>query len=756
MARISFGGSGLGAQGPTTMSRYATAGICSALVLLTAVILWIRVVGPSDGTSVQLSKGTFHGDRMTVSSVLDDATGLRSGDVVTAIDGIPLRSYPPDRPVHVGSTLTYTVLRDGDLEQVTFRLQDFPVAGFLVQSWPSLLTLLALLATAVFVFHARAADPAAQALMLVAFLAFCGTVTYLLGDQAFRLAAHGPTAMEAAGELALALMWGAIAHFSLVAPGTGLTVTRRRIVVVYSLPLLLHGIYLAWMLPSARSTPEVRGLIAQFSLMPSLVLPLLAAVLLFLSYRATSDIESRRRVRWVLLALALGGLAFLAVWGVPNLMGWPVPPSNLMALIYLPPPVALSAAILRYRLFDVEVIVRRSLLYGSLTASVVGIYLAGAWVLSRVFVTHPTLAAVLAGGLIGLIAPPLHSFLRRRVGRLVYGERDDPFKVLSRLGRIDAAEDPRLVLQTVVETVAQTLRLPFAAIELRRAQSRFAVQVGYGRDTGRSVTLPLALADGVRGRLTLAVSPGQEPFGPADRRLLDTLARQVSGAASMVLLTNELQQSREQIVLAREEERRRLHHRIHDGLGPNLAAGIMRMEAARELLRRNPDAAGRHLDEQIALTRSLIGDIRGLVYNLRPPALDQLGLAGALRERTSQLSRPDTSSRMQVLVAQEGDLGDLPAAVEVAAFWISVEAVNNAIRHAQASLCRVRLARGPTLSVRICDNGRGLPERVRSGGGLISMRERAEELRGTCRVYRGDEGGTVVEVHLPIREAVTD
>ncbi len=729
------------------------AAISTALVLLSALIFWDRAVTPSDGTVVQLSNAPFHSDRMTLTFVLDAGAGLRDGDVVTAIDGIPLRSYASATAAHKGDFLTYSVLRHGRSAQISVRLGEFPVLGFLTRSWASLAVLFILLSMAIFVFHRRAADPAAQALMLIAALTFCGTLAWLLGDQVYRLAADGPTALDVAGELSLAMIWGAVAHFALVAPATSLKVTWGRIAALYSLPLLLYGIYLAIALPAAHDAAEIRGRIAQVSLLPSSVLPLATALLLLLSYRATDDAASRQRMRWLLLTLLAAGLAFLVFWTIPNIMGWPVPPANLIALLWLPPTLAVGAAILRYRMFDIEVIIRRSLLYGSLTVSVVGIYLAGAWVLSRIF-TRPGLAAVLACGLVGFIAPPLHSLLRRRVGRLVYGERDDPFEVLARLGQIDAGADPRLVLQRVAETLGQTLRLPFVAIELRRAQSRFAVEASYGHDSGQSVTVPLTLADGALGRLVLAVGPGREPFGPADRRLLDTLTRQVSGAASLVLLTSELQQSREQIVLAREEERRRLHHRLHDGLGPDLAAGVMRMEAARELVSRDADTAVRHLEEQIALTRSLIGDVRGLVYNLRPPALDQLGLAGALRERTSQLSQPDTPGGMRVLVEQDGVLDDLPAAVEVAAFWIGVEAVSNAIRHAQASICRVCLSRRDAmLSIEIRDDGRGLPDRVRAGGGLISMRERAEELGGTFRAQRGESRGTVVEVRLPIREA---
>lgn len=739
----------------TDMRHRLIAAISIGLLLLCAGMVVDRLVGASDGTVVQLSNGPFHADRLVVDFVIDSADGLRAGDVVVGVNGARLGPYVDVGPIRVGESLTYVVLRDGYTETIPVTLRAFPLACFLAASWLSLVVLSALLAIATFVFRRRPTDPAAQALLLVAALTFCGTVAYLLGEQVVQLAGYGPTFLDFVGELALALIWGALAYFALVVPGAEIRMTWRRVVALYTLPLALHVVYLAVALPTANGPAEVAGRIAQVSWLPSSVLPVVTALVMAFRYRAIHDVESRQRLRWVLITLLGGALAFLSIWTIPNALGWPVPPTNLIMLLFLPPTLALGAAILRYRLFDIEIILRRSLLYGGLTMSAVAIYLAGAWVLSRVFVTRPTLTAVLASGLVGFIAPPLHAFLRQRVGRLVYGERDDPFEVLARLGRVDAAAAPQEVLQTVVDTLGHALRLPYVHIELRRAQSRFSLAASYGNDSDQSVELPLDLADDVRGRLVLAVGPGREPFGPADRRLLDTVTRHVSRAASMVLLTTELQLSREQIVLAREEERRRLHHRLHDGLGPDLAAGVMRMEAARELMSRDADAAAAHLDEQIVRTRSLIGDVRRLVYNLRPPALDQLGLADAIRERANQLLGPNEASRMRIRVEHEGSLAELPAAVEVAAFWISVEATSNAVRHAEASLCRIRLVRGTALMVKIEDDGRGIPDRVQAGGGLISMRERAEELGGTCRIRRTRDHGTVVEAQLPIRTVVT-
>lgn len=691
---------------------------------------------------------------MRITFALDESTGLHDRDVVTAVNGVQLPGQPDLDPLQ-GAPVSYSVIRDGKVEQINFELRGFPVADFLTRAWTSLLWLFTLLGVAGFVFYRRRDDPAAQALMLTAALTFCGTVAWLFGDQAYQLATVGPSILDIAGELSLALVWGGLAHFWLVAPGTSLAVTRRRLLIAYSLPLLLYALYLFIALPNADSVLEVEGRIAQISLIPSSVLPLIVSILMIVSYRSIEDVESKKRMRWVLLTLLAGALAFVVIWTIPNAFAQPVPPENLIALLFLPTTLALGAAILRYRLFDIELILRRSLLYGMLTLAVMGVYLAGAWVLSRLPLVHPGLSAVLVGVLVGVSVAPMRTFLQKRVGRLIYGARDDPFDVVSRLSRINTAADPRAVLQRVAETLAHSLRLPFVAIELRRPHSRFALVASYGESSGAEATLPLATGGDVLGRLTLAVGAGREPFGPADERLLEALTRQVSSAASAVLLANELQQSREQIILAREEERRRLHHRLHDGLGTNLAAGIMQMEVARRLISKDPVAAGSHLDNQIAASRALIGEIRGLIYNLRPPALDQLGLAAALAQRAEQLAQSSgqEENSMRVDVSEQGRLEDLPAAVEVAAFWIGVEAVSNAIRHGVATKCHIKLARNSSLWLEVYDNGLGLPDNIRPGGGWISMRERAEELGGSCVIRRHESGGTVVRARLPIRGA---
>ena len=173
----------------------------------------------------------------------------------------------------------------------------------------------------------------------------------------------------------------------------------------------------------------------------------------------------------------------------------------------------------------------------------------------------------------------------------------------------------------------------------------------------------------------------------------------------------------------REEERRRLRRDLHDGLGPALASLTFKLDAARSLMTRDPARADALLSTVADQMQITVAEIRRLVYNLRPPALDQLGLAAALAESAGQVGG------VAVVVDAPSDLPALPAAVEVAAYRIAQEALTNVARHADARHCWLRLwLENNHLCLEVRDDGRGLPAEVRSGVGLHAMQERAAEL----------------------------
>ncbi|HEX2741045.1 MAG TPA: GAF domain-containing sensor histidine kinase, partial [Rubrobacter sp.] len=412
-------------------------------------------------------------------------------------------------------------------------------------------------------------------------------------------------------------------------------------------------------------------------------------------------------------------------------------------------PVCTYIAILRYNLYDIDVVINRTLVYGALSACVVGIYILAVVALGAIFQAQGNLAVSLsATGLVAVLFQPLRSGLQRSVNRLMYGERDDPYAVISRLGRrLEAAIAPDTVLPTVVETIAQALKLPYAAVLLKEGEG-FTTAAAYGSPTSEPEALPLVYQREEIGRLVLSPRAPGERFSDADRILLEDLARQAEVAVHAVRLTADLQHSRERLVATREEERRRLRRDLHDGLGAQLAGLNVQAGTLRRLIPHDPDAADELVVELRDELRGAIADIRRLVYDLRPPALDDLGLVEALRQLAERYGSKD--GPLHVVVEAPEDLPDLPAAVEVAIYRITQEALTNVARHARARTCVVRLAVNDDVTLEITDDGVGIPAERSAGVGLSSMHERAEELGGSCVVESIREGGTRVLVRLPL------
>jgi signal transduction histidine kinase len=474
--------------------------------------------------------------------------------------------------------------------------------------------------------------------------------------------------------------------------------------------------------------------------------------------------EERSQLKWFLYAAVPASLCFsfvllsYIVFDFTYLVfGTPLEPFGqneneifyvgVVGLLFVP--VFTYIAILRYRLYDIDVVINRTLVYGALTSCVIGIYVLAVVALGALFQAQGNIAvSLLATGLVAVLFQPIRSRLQRGVNRLMYGERDDPYVVISRLGRrLEAALAPDTVLPTLVETIAQALKLPYAAILLKEGEG-FRTTAAYGSPRGEPETLPLVYQREELGRLVLSPRSPGEGFSDADRRLLEDLARQAEVAVHAVRLTTDLQHSRERLVATREEERRRLRRDLHDGLGAQLAGLNVQAGTLRRLIPRDPDAADELVVELRDELRSAIADIRRLVYDLRPPALDDLGLVEALRRLAERYS--SEGEQLRVSVEAPESLPGLPAAVEVAVYRITQEALTNVGRHAQADSCVVRLAVNEDVALEIVDDGLGIPAGRGAGVGLSSMHERTSELGGSCIVQSVPKGGTQVLVRLPL------
>ncbi|HSJ20252.1 MAG TPA: histidine kinase [Nocardioidaceae bacterium] len=444
----------------------------------------------------------------------------------------------------------------------------------------------------------------------------------------------------------------------------------------------------------------------------------------------------RQQLKWVLLGVGATVLLLAAGRVVPAEVA-----GALVGLAMLPLPAAVVAAALRHGLWGVDLVISRTLVYVGLAVVVATGYVAASRVLGEVL-GGGTTAQVLAAVGVALLVLPLHTWLRRGVNQLVHGGAEEPLAVLVRTGdRLEAATSPDdladRVFPSVVEQVSRSLHARGVVLELRDGTvTRHGADAP---DPASALAVPLVYAGETLGTLS-AWRPGG--FGWGEQRVMEDLARQAAVAVHTVLLAREARLARETTVLAREEERRRLRRDLHDGVGPALAALALQVETARDLVVDDPSAAAALLDRLVPRVNATVADVRAVVHDLRPPMVDELGLAGAVREMASAMSTSRTRVRSEV-----ADLGDLPAAVEVAAFRIAGEAVTNAVRHAGASLVDVHLVRvAGALRLEVRDDGSGRDGRAPEGVGTGSMAARAEELGGRVETSTGGWGTSVVAV----------
>jgi signal transduction histidine kinase len=738
--------------------------LVASAILLAAAAVFVALLARSPADCGRVGAAA---DDWTARGVVVEAPAdctLHSGDLVTALDGRPLDGRPlagapgtpdaadPDAtPPVLGEVVDLDVDRDGRTRTVPVTLARPEIGPALAAAWPTLLFVVSLLAVAAYVAWRR---PGAPTSALLAFATGLGasSVAAVLWLPVVDVPG-GPTRVLylALTQVVYLTGWAGGLAFALIFPRPFEWFAARgpatRLAIVTA-PLWVTAVWAAAAAPgSANDLDWIGRVISGGALV--VIASLLTITTLGLSrIRRSRDPLEGQQVRWLVGTGTLAVAAGLAGWFLPEVLLGEGLPTGWIGLAALPFVVGLGVAVTRYRLFDLDLVLNRGLVYGLLTASLVSVYLlvvtlaAG---LMRGEATTP--AAIVATVVVALAVNPLRVALQHGVSRVLYGDRDDPYSALSRLGRrFDLTGGPDL-LPVVAEDVADALRVPYVVIEVPRLDRRVVAgtRPRWLAD-GDLAELPLVDRGEHIGRLLLAPRAPGAPFSRADRRLLEDLVRGVGAAVRELGLRADLQHSRERLVLAREEERRRLRRALHDELGPAIAGLGLRTEAARRLVRTDPKGASDALTAVREGTQELVSDVRRLAYDLRPPALDDLGLAGALRQHAGTVDGPPP-----VTVSAAADLGALPAAVETAAYRIAVEAVANTVRHADARTCFVQLVLlDGALQVTVTDDGSGPPPDVRAGVGLTAMRERAAELGGKLQVEATEGGGTTVVATLPL------
>jgi signal transduction histidine kinase len=450
---------------------------------------------------------------------------------------------------------------------------------------------------------------------------------------------------------------------------------------------------------------------------------------------ARSHGTDRARLAWFFAAFTVVVVAYAL----------PVPRAvQLVAVGFVP--VALGVAMLRHGLFGADRLLNRTVLYGTLSLAVLAVF--GVSVgLATAFGGGGT-GAVLAAVVVAVGLSPARTMVQRWVDRVLYGTSRDPYAALTGLGeRLSAAASPEDVLPVVADAVADALRLPYVAVTADEGTAASAVR---GVPTGGTQVLPLRHAGAVVGTLTVGLPDGRAHLDRPAERLLHDLARLAGAAAQAVQLTDDVRRSRDELAAARDDERHRIRRDLHDGLGPALAGVALGLGAARRALTgSDPDTEALLAELEVEVRDSLDG-VRHLVDDLPPTTLETLGLEAALGQYARSVSGR-SGRALAVSVHTSGRLPPLPAAVEVAAYRIALEALTNVTRHARARRCRIHLAaRGGTLLVTVRDDGRGPPANAPTGLGLPSMQHRAADLGGRCSLSPLRAGGTRLAACLPL------
>jgi signal transduction histidine kinase len=493
---------------------------------------------------------------------------------------------------------------------------------------------------------------------------------------------------------------------------------------------------------------------ASSAILAGFVVASLAA--LALRFRGSTG-ATREQVKWLLYAAGMAAVTLLLAGMAPevvNELSFYLAMAGLLAI-----PVAVAVAILGHDLLDIDAVINRTAVYGVLTLGVGAVYVLVAAAFGTVIGERlPVGVSLVATAVVAVVLVPLRGRLQRVADRAMYGERHDPYRALTGLARQLAGARPAgEVLDGVAETVARSLRLAHARLDVRRGETFEEIarhgEAGAGDGRGFDLTHRGELV----GRLVVATAPG-ETLSRRDTRLLEDLAVHVGGLVHGARLAQDLDRSRAALVTTRTDERRRLRHDLHDGLGPGLAGIAFGLGAARNRLRDDPAAVDALLERLQAQARGAVGEVRGLVEGLAPVELEEAGLTEAIRAGAARIGfgTPSgerigfgTPSGSCGLSVDAGDLSPLPAAVELAAYRIVMEALANVARHARATRAWVRLRQDEALWLEVADDGDGMPSGFVAGVGVASMRQRAAELGGTLAIEPRAGGGTTVACRLP-------
>jgi signal transduction histidine kinase len=462
-------------------------------------------------------------------------------------------------------------------------------------------------------------------------------------------------------------------------------------------------------------------------------------------------VTAGERLRRQLLPLAAAGVIVIAVFSTAGYGGTAGVLTQDVAFLLIPGAALLS--VLRLRLYDIELAIGRTTGWVLLSGLLIGGYILIVQIASSWLHLHGRVSSILATAVIALAFGPLRAVLQRAIARWLYGDRGDPYAALAHTTQVlSGSADPAGALNRAATDLAHRLRSPGVRI------LRDGIVLAGGAQGRAALVVPLRSGDTEVGRLEILPRTAGESFSRSDERLILDLCAPLTNAVAAVGLSEELSVSRERLALAREAERRRVRHELHDDVGPSLAAAAVQAKTALRRLQRS-DTRGA-ADSIAALQTTVLNaatDLRSAIDALGPRALDEAGLAEAVHELASVVAEPHVTVEID-------ELPPLPAAVEVAVYRVIAEALTNARRHARATSILIAVHyREHQLILKVRDDGTGGAQRRPGRVGISSMRARIEELGGTFAVgpavdaaETSQETGTEISARLPITAAADE
>ncbi|WP_067181703.1 sensor histidine kinase [Microtetraspora niveoalba] len=493
--------------------------------------------------------------------------------------------------------------------------------------------------------------------------------------------------------------------------------------------------------------PNPLAIAAGGTLMTMAGLMVVAAVLSSLAslgvrwHRAGSTQRQQMKFLWYAMALVLA----------IELLGGLMPHHVAQAGYFLIPFLlvgAIALSVRRYRLYDIDLVIRRTVVFAALTAVVFAVYLGIVSVLGMAVGPSPGLALIASAAVAGL-ADPVRRRLQRAVSRFLFGQREEPLEALAGLRQqLRAVADPSEMPATTANAVARALRAEYVSVQLL-ADGEYGEVARVGvSGVEPSVDVPLEWRGELVGTLTVGPRAPGEAYSRSDLALLNELAYAIGSALHAVRLAEDLRTAQEQAVHAIADERRRLRQDLHDGLGPLLSGIGLAVDGVRRTLSTDSPVAGelRVITDQV---RSAATEVRRIIDALPSAAVADLGLTAAIADHLERCA--ELPGAPLITYYADVDEARVPPAVAEAAYFVLLEAVANVLRHADAVACTLTLStRCGRLVVQIDDDGVGIGERYVAGVGTASMRRRVGELGGRFELRPRDAEGTTVRAVFPM------